>query len=470
MKLTRRVGLALAILVFCAVGTAAEQAKTTSFYRGPSLFSTRPSETASVSSIDRFGPVGMGIELHQPAFVMKIQNIEEGSPAAATGKLKKGQIIETINGQKLADIDPRIQLAQILDAAEAADGVLKFMVKNTADAKAEEVIVKIPVLGAYSKTWPLKCPKSARIVRAYGDYLATKPSGGTGLNGFQLLFLLSTGEDKDLDTARRWVKSIVAGCKNGGGVSNYAWFIGISGTPLAEYYLRTGDESVLPVLKAYANITGQFAEDFAKGEVTVAATTFLRYSSKGVVQKPRVPQGIFSIWLEEMKLPPLDDEAMRKSATVIPMLTSAWQAKQDPDTTEVQGEEDLFIHDGKFVANPRLLGTWKAVDQVNTIDEFTPEQAAPKKGAGKKAAGKKTTKAGRSNITEITFKDNGLTGDPMLIWSGHTLMDLDRYQAMKMTVKKIGGSDYLFVETGGFSEKNPVGWKTPLYVMKRQAK
>jgi len=222
-------------------------------------------------------------------------------------------------------------------------------------------------------------------------------------------------------------------------------------------------------------ITSQFAEEFKKGEITVAATSFLRFSSKGIVQKPPVQQGIFGIWLEEMKLPPLDDEAMRKSATVIPMLTSAWQAKQDPDTTEVLGEEDLFIYDGKFVANPRLLGTWKAVDQVNTIDEFTPEkaaleQAAPKKGAGKKAAGKKTTKAGQFNIAEITFKDNGLTGDPMLIWSGDTLMDLDRYQAMKMTVKKIGGSDYLFVETGGFSEKNPVGWKTPLCVMKKDAK
>ena len=70
-----------------------------------------------MTPIDRFGPVGLGIELHQPAFVMKIKNVEEGSPAAATGQLKKGQLIESINGQKLADIDPRIQLAQILGAA-----------------------------------------------------------------------------------------------------------------------------------------------------------------------------------------------------------------------------------------------------------------------------------------------------------------------------------------------------------------
>ena len=78
MNLRQRIGTAVATFILCAAGTAAEQAGTTGFYKDISLFSTRPSETASVSSIDRFGPVGMRIELHQPAFVMKIQNIEAG--------------------------------------------------------------------------------------------------------------------------------------------------------------------------------------------------------------------------------------------------------------------------------------------------------------------------------------------------------------------------------------------------------
>jgi hypothetical protein len=58
------------------------------FYKKPSLFSSRPSSpTDLIQSIDRFGPVGIGIELYAPAFVMKIKNVEEGSPAANTGKL-----------------------------------------------------------------------------------------------------------------------------------------------------------------------------------------------------------------------------------------------------------------------------------------------------------------------------------------------------------------------------------------------
>ena len=108
----------VAALLACGISAAAEK----SFYKGPGLFSTRPSEAKPLQNIKRFGPVGMGIDLVQPAFVMKIKNIEEGSPAAATGKLKAGQTIETINGQKLADIDPRIQLGQILAKAVQGQG------------------------------------------------------------------------------------------------------------------------------------------------------------------------------------------------------------------------------------------------------------------------------------------------------------------------------------------------------------
>jgi hypothetical protein len=47
-------------------------------------------------------------------------------------------------------------------------------------------------------------------------------------------------------------------------------------------------------------------------------------------------------------------------------------------------------------------------------------------------------------------------------------MDLDGFQALKMMPKTIGGSEYLFIEAGGFSDKNPVGWKSPLLVLKKK--
>tara|TARA_B100000029_G_scaffold80670_1_gene71922 strand:+ start:1052 stop:4588 length:3537 start_codon:yes stop_codon:yes gene_type:complete len=203
------------------------------FYKNPhGLFSTRPDAKKSLQNIKRFGPVGMGIDLLQPAFTMRISHIEEGSPAAATGKLKAGQIIESINGQKLADIDPRIQLGNILAEAEAKDGALKFVIRG----EVEPVTVKVPVLGAYSKTWPLNCPKSDKIVRQVADYLS-QPDAQKGLAGIGMLFLLSTGGDKDLEVVRQWARNVKP--------HRYPWYIGYGGIPLTECYLRTGDPKIL---------------------------------------------------------------------------------------------------------------------------------------------------------------------------------------------------------------------------------
>ncbi len=238
----------LAALLLGANALAAEP----TFYKVAPLFSTAPDPLKSVETITRFGPVGIAVELHQPAFAMQVGDVEKGSPAEAAG-LKKGQFIQSINGQVLKDIDPRIQLGGIIEAAEAADGVLKFIVKENAAAAAKEVVVKIPALGAYAKTWPLNCAKSDKIVRNFADYLA-KPGTDKGFADFGMLFLLSTGEEKDLAVVREWVRGLAK--KN---ASGYAWHIGFGGIPLCEYYLRTGDAEALPIIQ-------KWVEAAAKGE------------------------------------------------------------------------------------------------------------------------------------------------------------------------------------------------------------
>ncbi|MEI6177436.1 MAG: DUF6288 domain-containing protein, partial [Verrucomicrobiota bacterium] len=184
-------------------------------------------------SVRNLGPVGIGLNLVRPGMTMEISNVEKGSPAEATGKLKKGQIIESINGKVLKEVDPRIILGNIITEAEASDGKIVLKIKDQGD-----VLVKIPVMGAYSKTWPVNCPKSDKIVRNLADLLAKdeQPKWGS------VIFLLSTGEDKDLAVVRRWMK----GVKTIGGLN---WEKGYKGPGLCEYYLRTGDQSVLPVIK-----------------------------------------------------------------------------------------------------------------------------------------------------------------------------------------------------------------------------
>ncbi len=183
--------------------------------------------------VRNLGPVGIGINLIRPGMTMQIHNVEPGSPADKTGKLQKGQIIESINGRVLEKIDPRIILGDIVTEAEAKDGKVVLKVRDVGD-----VTVNIPVMGAYSETWPMNCPKSDKIVRDLADLLAKdeKPKWGS------VIFLLSTGEDKDLEVVKRWMKDIET-------IGGMNWEKGYKGPGLCEYYLRTGDQSVLPVIK-----------------------------------------------------------------------------------------------------------------------------------------------------------------------------------------------------------------------------
>jgi hypothetical protein len=229
------------------------------------------------------------------------------------------------------------------------------------------------------------------------------------------------------------------------------YIIYINGTPLMEMKQGNGRGAGGKPKGAY--LTREFLEDFQGGEVTIAVKTFIRFNDKyKVTPKDRIPQGKISLHLDEQKLPPMGDELVRKSATVVAMLSSEWQAAQDPEDRERRAAAVKFRYDGKFVANADFVGDWKTIGVVKTIDQFTPDKRLNPRGA---------------RFAGISFNDNGETDNVTRLWSGDTLMDLTRYQALKMMIKEIEGEDYLFIEAGGFSTRNPVGWQSPWYVMKR---
>ena len=230
------------IFVICLVvttGSFAVSAASSSYYTQPPRFQPSPTpDDKKPWNVKNFGPVGIGIDLTKPGFTMVISSVEKGSPAEKTGQLKTGQVIESINDQVLKDRDPREILGDILTEAEATDGKVRFKIRG-----AGEVVVSIPVLGRYSKTWPVNCPKSDKIVRNLADLLGKrdKPTWGG------IIFLLSTGEEKDLQVVRRWMKNYKAG-------EQITWQVGCQGVGICEYYLRTGDTSVLPEIKAMSEL------------------------------------------------------------------------------------------------------------------------------------------------------------------------------------------------------------------------
>ncbi len=246
-----------------AIGALAD-----SFYTRGDLFAFRPAENRAGQTIDRLGPIGIGIELTLPAFGMKIRNVEEGSPAAATGELRPGQIIDTINGRRLADIDPRIQLGDLITAAEASDGRVVFVVRDAEDAEPRTLEVRIPVLGAYSETWPMDCAKSDRIVRNLADWVRQRNYNDLSLAAGQaMLFMLSTGEEADLAVVRDWAAALVERYRDEPVITVHNWTVGRAGIALGEYYLRTGDAAILPVISKLADCArwGLYNDGWAHG-------------------------------------------------------------------------------------------------------------------------------------------------------------------------------------------------------------
>jgi hypothetical protein len=248
---------------------------TSKYYKVHPQFHPYPEETTAVQSIDRFGPVGVGIHLLQPAFQMQVKNVEPGSPAEATGKLKKDQIIDSINGRVLKDMDPRQILGDIIAKAEASDGVVKLVVRENATANPVEVVVNIPVLGAYGKTWPLNDAKSDKIVRNLAEFVTKNGTGGMGLGA---LYLLSTGDEKDLEVVRGWMRKTAADNKDKKELDVYPWGAGYGGPALCEYYLRTGDDSIRHTIKLYADCMKKSQFNGAWGHKGVGSCS---YSASG---------------------------------------------------------------------------------------------------------------------------------------------------------------------------------------------
>ncbi|MFZ9936508.1 MAG: hypothetical protein ACO3JG_05550, partial [Luteolibacter sp.] len=230
------------------------------------------------------------------------------------------------------------------------------------------------------------------------------------------------------------------------------FMIHINGKPLVEAKEGLGRRAGLTQRGGW--ITPEFSAEFATGKpVTLSAITFLRYGDRAIVQMPPVPQGMFQMWLEERKLPPLDDAVFRKAASFVPMLSSAWQAGIDPESSEPPSTGGMFRYDGKFEPNPAVSGGWTTVALVASVDEFDPA-AKPN--------------PDRSPLRSVDFNSDGGTNDARWIWSGEILMDLENNTAHKIVSKTIDGSDYLFIESGGFSPRNPAGWRSPLMVLKRR--
>ncbi len=233
------------------------------FFSGVCLLQGQSINLKSSYPVFPIGPSGIYATI-EPGLLVTVKSLQPGTPAAEVN-LKPGDVIEMIGGDLLNVPDPRVVLGKAIGRAEAGSGDLVMGIKR--GEAAVKVAVKLPVLGAYHVEWPLNCRKSRSIVTANANYLAggLQEDGsyhldGTKLNAMDLkaslasLFLLSTGDPDHLPAVARHAQNLAAAAesrRNAGGHVN--WQLGYQGIFLGEYYLRTGDKSVLKGLKEICN-------------------------------------------------------------------------------------------------------------------------------------------------------------------------------------------------------------------------
>jgi len=217
---------------------------------------------------------------------IQITRVAKGSPA--DGVLAVGDVILGVGGKPFS-LDPRTEFGQALTVAESEAGGGKFVVTRWRGGRAEDVAIKLPILGAYSLTAPFGCSKSKRIFEQGCDRLAKRVAAPSYradpiVRSLNALALLASGRSEYLPAVRKEAQWAA-----GFSVDSMAtWYYGYVTMFLGEYKMAAGDDSVMSGLR-------RLAMEAAKGQSAVGswghgfARPDGRLGGYGMMNSPGVP-------------------------------------------------------------------------------------------------------------------------------------------------------------------------------------
>ena len=150
-------------------------------------------------------------------------------------------------GYKVGYEGPIMDFGNAIEGSEGRDGVLKLTVLRK--GKQTTVTVRLLAIGRFSKTYPLDCPKSDKLVSDAVQYLLkhTKDSGRLcHARATAGLALLSQGKLKE-------AAALAASWNEAPGERAWTWPVSYQCIFLSEYYLKTKDKSVLRTIQLLVN-------------------------------------------------------------------------------------------------------------------------------------------------------------------------------------------------------------------------
>ncbi|MBK9140438.1 MAG: HEAT repeat domain-containing protein [Verrucomicrobia bacterium] len=225
-----------------------------------------------------------------------VTKVEQGSPAE--GLFLVGDVLLGVGGKPFS-YDPRPEFGKAVTAAESESGGGRLTVTRWRAGKAEEVVLKLPVVGSYSATAPYGCAKSKRILeqgcKALAGKVARSPQQDDPIvRSLNALALLASGDP----AYRPLVKKEAQWAAGFAEDSMQTWYYGYVMLLLSEYVLATGDQSVMPGLRRLAleaangqSAVGSWGHKFARPDG--------RLHGYGMMNSPGVPLTISLVLARE---------------------------------------------------------------------------------------------------------------------------------------------------------------------------
>ena len=200
------------------------------------------------------GPTGLRVSMIGPN--LYVNGAFLGSPA--DGKILPGDYLYGVDGEVFGgDIYKQVANAITQAETEGGQGILRFdLLRN---GKKMTVSLQLEVLGSFSAKSPYDCPKTDRIIANAETFLAKYGGVVPGHPVFMnpdAMFLLAAGSPEYQGLVRRHVYQRLAQWDSskpldttGRKVPGGPWGLSADALLMAEYYLATGDEAVLPYMK-----------------------------------------------------------------------------------------------------------------------------------------------------------------------------------------------------------------------------
>ncbi|MEI6178315.1 MAG: DUF6288 domain-containing protein, partial [Verrucomicrobiota bacterium] len=186
-----------------------------------------------------------------------VVTIETGSPA--DGVLQVGDVIVGLNGG-LFTTDCRKAFGVALGEAEKTENNGNLNLRVWRAGVTSNMTVQIAVMGSYSATAPYDCPKSTKILHEGCESIIAKEDWSQ--NNLGVLALLASGDPAYASLIQTKMRAEILSQETmdlykTGYPDPSAWGVGYKGLTMAEYYLATGDTTVLPTIEAYAVVAAR---------------------------------------------------------------------------------------------------------------------------------------------------------------------------------------------------------------------